>query len=160
MNPEAIPRLLSVRDFGLLYGYGRGRIRKLIEDGHIKAVPGDGPMRIYDPAWSAAAGHTMTGLEDLYILKGADVATLLGVTIRRVRQLAEEGRLEFKDVRPGKMKGFSRPGSPGLRRYSVSGVQKLMEEYERQRHIKKDGSRPWLVEFARQKLRAAGLNPK
>ena len=103
-------------------------------------LKGTGRLRILDPRWTALAGLTLGSVEDAQIFKSAEVATLLGVTPRMVRYLSGQGKLHFVVV--------------GKRRfYSLSAIREALRERNNgMEGRKKLGTRPWLMEWAKQRL--------
>ena len=153
-----IPRIISFKDFCLIYGQSEPVVKNMIKMGRVKVVPGSDPMRVYDPEWSAAVGSTIMTVADVYILKGVEVAELLGVTDRAVRMFVQWGWLKFKDM--GTPGGSRRQRNMSkYRRYSINGVIECLEKRDQRRaELAKMAtrSRPWLLELSRKYARGRG----
>jgi len=139
MLPD-LPRVLSATEVYLLYGIGRRMLKRLIQEGRVKAVEGLKPLRILDPRWTTLAGLTYRNIEDAPVFRGAEVAGLLNLSPRMIRHMATWGKIPYSRV--------------GNRRcYSLTAVRFALAEKEKGFEGRSNtGVRPWLMEWAKQRL--------
>lgn len=153
-------QLLTVKQFCETYGVTRPRVYERIKAGLLQAVrkpgssSGQSPYYIIDPGWRNVSLSTNAPrkdqelpVEDVYILTGKEVATLLGVNPRTVRKMAEDGRI-----------GFMRTGFYGRshRRYCLADVRKLIATTQKGsfqiRRPSRSAVRAAVLKWARERL--------
>ena len=99
MQEEPIrERILSMLQFEAVYGVGRNSVRKMLKDGRLHGIRTPAGWRIADPGPTLfeRVRRMSNELREICILRGVEVAELLGVSTRRVRQMAEKGVLRYE----------------------------------------------------------------
>jgi hypothetical protein len=128
-NHQPLKHLYTVKQFALLYGLSTCTVHDRIKSGQLQAVrrPGHEGMRtgwwyVVDPGWLPAVNYDTAKhgkeffVDDVYILKGEEVALLLGISTRRVRKMVEIGQLKCSYIASDKK----------IRRYCIRDVRTAM----------------------------------
>jgi hypothetical protein len=129
----------SITEFSERYSVSTQTILRLIEQKHVQTFTQNGAVRIWDPFYDRATGTNSA--EDLYILRGCEVADILGVTTRNLRYLATGGQISHVVI-------------GGQRRYSLADVRRLIAHRMEKKKTGKRGPRirTALVKWALQRL--------
>jgi len=96
-------------------------IHRLIAENSVRTIEVNGELHVWDP-WEDPKSGTNTA-EDLYILRGVEVAEILGITGRALRYLAAGGGMPGHESRGGQI-GYVFVGRQ--RRYSLADVRRLI----------------------------------
>lgn len=115
-------KILSMRQFEVWYGLGRPTIRRMLLSGDLEGIKTTAGWRIVDPSplLFQRLVDRATGIERACFLQAVEVAALLGMSSRRLRRLAEEGKIHFE--------------WHGKRRlYPLAEVRRLLSEREQGR---------------------------
>lgn len=139
-----MPRVFSAAEVCALLDISRRKLNRMIREGSVIVVSGTKPLRILDPRWTTLAGLTYASIDDAPVFRSAEVAVMLQLSARRVRQMADKGEIPFTWI--GKH-----------RRYSLTAIRQVQDDRERGLQGRRSsGVRPWLVEWGQQQL---GMSP-
>ena|GEM_PF-6786470 len=106
-------KTFTVKQFAELWGLTERTVRQMVRQNHLVCFHVAGELYIQEPNWHQD-GKTGTGtIEDLYILRGNEVADILGVTPRYIRYLVERGKLSCVYIKRH-------------RRYNLTDVRRLI----------------------------------
>jgi hypothetical protein len=88
-------RILTMLEFEALYKVGRASVRKMLKNGQLEGIRTPSGWRICDPgpALFRILRNRAAELERVPFIRGSEVALLLGISPRRVRQVAENGTI-------------------------------------------------------------------
>jgi hypothetical protein len=108
---------MRIREFALTYGVCQWTVREWVKRGKIRSRRVAGmPLMVLDPELLENVQPAPLELNDqdkIPLLRGNEVARMLGISTRRVRQLAETGKLNCRVLFRS-------------RRYSVSDIRKII----------------------------------
>ena len=140
MAPEK--RFYTLPDFCLIFGLGRRTVKKHIKEGNLKGfrLP-NGRWRIREPDLQAIPTSNTKPrrpADEIFLLKSAEVADLVGVTPRAIRLMAQEGRIDFEWI-------------AGSRRYSLQSVRQVIASRIGGKRGRRN-QRKAVVDWAKQKL--------
>lgn len=149
------PRWLTTREFMMIYGVGFATAKEYIRRGIVESQLINGAnskkkhRRIKDPHWTApnAGGMDRTGkhrsIDDIFLLRPIEVAEIVGISPRRVRQLARAGKVEFYQI------------GHRERRYTMAAVRQILAlktDGRAQRRVGRTAVRKAVIAFARARL--------
>ena len=107
-------RWISTAEFCATYGYAhKETVYALRKKGYIHGVKRFGKWYFLDPGLFEGTDARIRELDKIPILRGEEVAKILHVIPRRVRTLAEQGRLPYRLI-------------GNNRRYSVNDLRQLL----------------------------------
>jgi hypothetical protein len=139
----------TIPDLAKKYSVTPQTIHRLIAQNSVVAVEVNGELRVWDP-WEDPKSGTNTA-EDLYILRGVEVAEILGITGRALRYLVAGGGMPGHES-PGGQIGCVFVGRQ--RRYSVADVRRLIARRMEKKQIGRKGPRvrTAIVQWALERL--------
>ncbi len=133
--------------FCAVYHLGRASVRRMLKTGQLQGIRTGAGWRIPDPGpvLVERVRQQCLALEDVPFVRGSEVAQLMGITPRRVRQLAEAGIL------PCRMRSHRR----------VYALADVIAVIKRRQEIREPGTyiRSWVLEWAKERV-AEALQPK
>jgi hypothetical protein len=109
-------RWVSTKEFGAKYGLHPGTLYMWIRQKRVRFVKRDRRIFIHDPGYLdniTTAPNEIKEIDRIPMLRGTELAKLLGITPRAVRYLAEHNQLGFRKI-------------GHRRRYSVEDVRKII----------------------------------
>jgi hypothetical protein len=91
-------RILTFLQFQALYQLGEKSARKLLYSGDIAGIRTGAGWRIVDPGPELLQLMRMEAadLAEIPFIRGVEAATLLNISSRRLRQLAERGQIKYR----------------------------------------------------------------
>lgn len=111
----------SIAELAEKYSVTTQTIHRLINQNTIITTEVDGALRVWDP-WEDPKTGT-NSVEDIYLLRGVEVAEILGITTRALRYLVTGGGTPGHESRGGQI-GCVFVGRQ--RRYSLADVRRLI----------------------------------
>lgn len=141
-KPNPRPVWLTYDQVKLLYGLNNRTLSRMLRRGDLLGFKTPQGWRIKDPGLKIRRSPERWSGDDVHILRGIEVAEILGVIPRAVRHMAEVGRLDY-GIRPGKGKIRQK------RAYSINDVRKMIKERMK---MKGPGTRGAMVKWARERL--------
>ena len=124
-------RWIPLKDFCLLYGIAHSTVRARAKTGELHLLrQGNRRVWVMDPGWSQAPPQAKDniGKENVHMIRGVEVAKILGVSPRAVRYMSQEAKLS--DFRTGTV-----PMSK--RRYSIADVRQMLAMRETKKYQKR-----------------------
>lgn len=139
----------SVSELAKKYSVTPQTIERLIAQNSIKTIIINGILRLWDPWEDPKTGTNTT--EDIFILRGSEVAEILGITTRALRYLVAGGGMPGHESRGGQI-GCVFVGRQ--RRYSLADVRRLIAKRMQKKVSGKRGPRvrTAIVEWALERL--------
>ena len=144
-----MPRILSMLQFCVWYGLGRKTIRNMLRAGDLQGIRTPVGWRIVDPSRELfeILRRRAIEIDQACFLRGIEVAELLGMSTRRVRRLAEDGRLRFRMI--GKRRAYPLASVVGFIAQRERGAKRGTGSY----------SRPTVMAWARKRLERQRTEP-
>jgi len=136
---RAMARILTARQFRAAYQLSDRVARRMCQRGEIPAFKAGARWRVVDVGEHMVqlARRQAAALETTPFLRGVEAAQLMGISDRRLRQLAEAGNVEFK--------------LHGTRRlYALQSLLDYMARSGQNRAQRGGYARPYVMEWARQ----------
>jgi len=134
-------RILTMLQFRAVYQLGERSVRRLLHSGELAGIRTGAGWRIVDPGPELLQLMRMqaTELAGVPFIRACEVAELMGVSERRVRRLAEVGKLQYR------MKG-------ARRLYALASIEAYMARRHGCRKQTHKDVRPWVRHWAREML--------
>jgi predicted site-specific integrase-resolvase len=106
-------RFISIKEFAFLMGVHPKTVYHWVRDGKVKAIKREKNLFVEEPEDLSAISSAPNEIKEedrIPLVRGKEVAELLGISDRRLRQLAECGKIGCRKI-------F------GARRYSVQDIR-------------------------------------
>jgi hypothetical protein len=132
-------RILTMLQFQGLYGVGAKTTRRLLHSGEVGGLKTGAGWRILDPGpvLLELVRHQTQELVAVPFVRGVEASALLRISSRRLRQLAESGKIEFK------LRGTRRL-------YALQSLLDYMASRGDSRDQHDGYRRPWVMAWARE----------
>jgi hypothetical protein len=136
----------TIPEFAKKYGFTVQTISRQIAENNLSTVTVDGVLRVWDP-WSDPKTGTNTA-EDIYMLRGVEVAEILGITTRALRYHVAGGGMPGKECVGGKIACV---WIGKQRRYSLADVRRFIAN-RMEKKVGRSRVRAGIVEWALERL--------
>ena len=146
-----MPQYRSVREISVLYGMTTGLIYSKLKSGALEGHKEGKLWRVLDPEWEPQyhhKGHKGLLADGVRILRGIEVARILGINPRTLRGLASQHLIGYDVLNP----------SPySARRYSVDDVRALIAKraegkINSKARVRAKAKREAMIAWAKQRL--------
>lgn len=136
----------TVPDFAKRYGFTVQTVLQQITQNNLSTTTVDGVLRVWDP-WSDPKTGTNTA-EDIYMLRGVEVAEILGFTTRALRYHVAGGGMPGKECIGGKIACV---WIGKQRRYCLADVRRFIAA-RMEKKVGRKRVRAGIVEWALERL--------
>jgi hypothetical protein len=136
----------TIPEFAKKYGFTVQTVSRQIAQNNLSTVTVDGVLHVWDP-WSDPQTGTNTA-EDIYMLRGVEVAEILGITTRALRYHVAGGGMPGKECIGGKIACV---WIGKQRRYCLADVRRFIAA-RMEKRVGRSRVRAGIVEWALERL--------